>query len=101
MNAYWEGSERLKWLPPSFLSRSPVCTASPGLKLGLRVYGHQTKFIQGEQDCDDTELVVPLAEGNNLLIQKALGRIRPAAQRRLRRSLNAQRRISRLRMRGR
>ena len=75
MNAYWEGKRKIE-VATSLLSESlSSLYGIPGLKLGLRVYGHQTKFIQGEQDCDDTELVVPLAEGNNLLIQKALGRI--------------------------
>ena len=75
MNAYWEGKRKIE-VATSLLSESLASLYGiPGLKLGLRVYGHQTKFVQGEQDCDDTELVVPLAEGNNLLIQKALGRI--------------------------
>ena len=75
MNAYWEGKRKIE-VATSLLSESlSSLYGIPGLKLGLRVYGHQTKFVQGEQDCDDTELVVPLAEGNNLLIQKALGRI--------------------------
>ena len=75
MNAFWEGKRKIE-VATSLLSKSLASLYGiPGLKLGLRVYGHQTTFIQGEQDCDDTELVVPLAEGNNLLIQKALGRI--------------------------
>ena len=75
MNAFWEGKRKIE-VATALLSESLTSLYGiPGLKLGLRVYGHQTKFIQGEQDCDDTELVVPLAEGNNLLIQKALGRI--------------------------
>lgn len=75
MNAYWEGKRKIE-VATSLLSESlSSLYGIPGLKLGLRVYGHQTQFVQGEQDCDDTELVVPLAEGNNLLIQKALGRI--------------------------
>ena len=75
MNAYWEGKRKIE-VATSLLSESLASLYGiPGLKLGLRVYGHQTKFVQGEQDCDDTQLVVPLAEGNNLLIQKALGRI--------------------------
>lgn len=75
MNAFWEGKRKID-VATSLLSESlSSLYGIPGLELGLRVYGHQTKFVQGEQDCDDTELVVPLAEGNNLLIQKALGKI--------------------------
>lgn len=75
MNAFWEGKRKIE-VATSLLSESLASLYGiPGLKLGLRVYGHQTPFVQGEQDCNDTELVVPLSEGNNLLIQKALGRI--------------------------
>jgi len=75
MNAFWQGKRKIE-VATELLSESlGGLYGIPGLKLGLRVYGHQTKFIQGEQDCDDTELVVPLAHGNNLLIQNALKKI--------------------------
>ena len=72
MNAFWEGKRKIE-VATSLLSESLASLYGiPGLKLGLRVYGHQTKFIQGEQDCDDTELVVPISKGGNLLIQQEL-----------------------------
>ena len=75
MNAFWQGKRKIE-VATSLLSESlSSLYGIPGLQLGLRVYGHQTKFIEGKQDCEDTELVIPLAEGNNLLIQKALRRI--------------------------
>ena len=75
MNAFWEGKRKIE-VATSLLSESLASLYGiPGLKLGLRVYGHQTKFVQGEQDCNDTELVVPVAHGNNLLIQNALKKI--------------------------
>ncbi len=75
MNAFWGGKRKID-VATQLLSESlSSLYGIPGLKLGLRVYGHQTKFVQGEQDCDDTELVVPITEGNNLIIKKALGRI--------------------------
>jgi Ca-activated chloride channel family protein len=75
MNAYWDGSRKIS-VATKLLSESlEELYGIPGLQLGLRVYGHQTKFIQGAQDCDDTELVVPFSDGNNLVIKKALSRI--------------------------
>ena len=58
MNAYWEGKRKIE-VATSLLSESLASLYGiPGLKLGLRVYGHQTKFIQGEQDCDDAHRAV-------------------------------------------
>jgi len=75
MNAFWGGKRKIE-VATQLLSESlSGLYGIPGLKLGLRVYGHQTKFVQGEQDCDDTELVVPITEGNNLIIKRALERI--------------------------
>ena len=75
MNAFWEGSRKIS-VATELLSESlDGLYGIPGLQLGLRVYGHQTKFIQGAQDCDDTELVVPFSSGNNLVIKKSLSRI--------------------------
>lgn len=75
MNAFWEGNRKIT-VATRLLSESlDELYGVPGLQLGLRVYGHQTKFIHGEQDCDDTELVVPFSTGNNLVVKRALSRI--------------------------
>ena len=75
MNAFWDGNRKIE-VATRLLSESlKELYGIPGLRLGLRVYGHQTKFIEGQQDCDDTELVIPFAKGNNLLIGKALDRL--------------------------
>lgn len=75
MNAFWDGNRKIE-VATRLLSESlEELYGIPGLKLGLRVYGHQTKFIEGQQDCDDTELVIAFSKGNNLLIRKALGRL--------------------------
>ena len=75
MNAFWDGNRKIE-VATRLLSESlDELYGIPGLKLGLRVYGHQTKFIDGQQDCDDTELVIPFSKGNNLLIRKALSRL--------------------------
>jgi Ca-activated chloride channel family protein len=75
MNAFWDGNRKIE-VATRLLSESlEELYGIPGLELGLRVYGHQTKFIEGQQDCDDTELVISFSKGNNLLIRKALSRI--------------------------
>ena len=75
MNAFWDGNRKIE-VASRLLSESlEELYGIPGLELALRVYGHQTKFIEGKQDCDDTELVIPFARGNNLLIRKALSRL--------------------------
>ncbi len=75
MNAFWDGNRKIE-VATRLLSESLAeLYGIPGLELALRVYGHQTKFIEGKQDCDDTELVIPFARGNNLLIRKALSRL--------------------------
>ena len=48
------------------------------LDLALRVYGHQSPFISGEQrDCKDTRLEVPFATGGAASIRKRLTNIQP------------------------
>ncbi|MDG2425972.1 MAG: VWA domain-containing protein [Flavobacteriales bacterium] len=76
MNAYW-GHNR-KWdVATALLSASlDSLYGIDGLELGLRVYGHQTRHVQGMQDCDDTELLVPIGKGTNLVIRKELERLR-------------------------
>ena len=76
MNAYW-GRQR-KWdVARALLSASLDSLYNiEGLELGLRVYGHGTKHIPGKQDCDDTELVVPIGPGRNLIIQQELKKLK-------------------------
>ena len=76
MNAFW--GQRRKWdVARELLSASlDSLYGQEGLELGLRVYGHGTKHVPGQQDCDDTELIVPLGPGRNLIIQQELKKLR-------------------------
>ena len=76
MNAFW--GQRRKWdVARELLSASlDSLYGQEGLELGLRVYGHGTKHVPGKQDCDDTELIVPLGPGRNLIIQQELKKLR-------------------------
>ena len=87
MNGYWEGERKIN-LATSLLSQTlDELYGIDNLELGLRVYGHQTQHIPGQQDCDDTELVVPIGTGTNLVINKELERITPKGTTPIARSL--------------
>lgn len=75
MNAFW--GRRRKWDVARELLTASVDSlyGIKGLEVGLRVYGHGTKHVQGQQDCDDTELVVPISKGGNLLIKQELRKL--------------------------
>jgi len=76
MNAYW--GRRRKWDVARELLTASVDSlyGIEGLEVGLRVYGHGTRHVPGQQDCDDTELVVPISKGGNLLIKQELRKLK-------------------------
>jgi Mg-chelatase subunit ChlD len=57
--------DALDWMPPD-------------LDVSLRAYGHQHPSEQ--RDCQDTQLLVPLAKGNREPIREAVDGLRPAGQ---------------------
>ena len=76
MNAFWSG-ERKMVLATRLLSKSlSSLYGTADLELGLRAYGHGTKHVEGSQDCDDTELIVPIKKGTNLIIKQELGKLK-------------------------
>lgn len=76
MNAFW--GNRRKWDVARELLAASLDSlyTLEGVELGLRVYGHGTKHVPGKQDCDDTELIVPIGPGRNLIIQQELKKLR-------------------------
>ena len=76
MNAFWGGSRKIETASNLLSETLRGLHQGDQLELGLRVYGHGTKHVQGQQDCDDTELVVPFSTYNNLIIKQTLSRIR-------------------------
>jgi len=76
MNAFWGGRRKIETASNLLSETLKGLHHSEQLELGLRVYGHGTKHVPGQQDCDDTELVVPFSNANNLIIKQTLGRIR-------------------------
>ncbi len=87
MNAYWGGERKINTAVRLLGSSLEELYGLEHVQLGLRVYGHQTKHVPGQQDCDDTELVVPISKGNNLVIKKALEGITPQGTTPIARSL--------------
>ena len=76
MNSFWGGNRKIETASDLLSQSLRELHGSDGLELGLRVYGHGTKHVPGQQDCDDTELLVPFATYNNLIIKQTLSRIR-------------------------
>ena len=87
MNGYWEGKRKIDVATKLLGQSMEELYGIENLELGLRVYGHQTKHIPGQQDCADTELVTPIGEGTNLVIKKELERITPQGTTPIARSL--------------
>ena len=75
MNAMW-GKHRKFETATDLLSQTlRELNQNDKLELGLRVYGHGTKHVIGQQNCEDTELIVPLGTDNKLLIKQSLNRL--------------------------
>ena len=75
MNAFWGGQRKIetatRLLGKTLAELRPIGE----LELGLRVYGHGTRHVPGQQNCDDTELVVPFGPNNPREIEEALRRV--------------------------
>lgn len=76
MNAFWGGQRKMATATALLSESLEALHQSESLELGLRVYGHGTKHVTGQQDCNDTELMVPFSSYNNLIIKQQLSRIR-------------------------
>ena len=87
MNGYWEKERKIETATRLLSESLQKLSHSENLELGLRVYGHQTKHVTGKQDCEDTELVVPISTGTNLIIQQELRKITPKGTTPIARSL--------------
>ncbi|MFT6768956.1 MAG: Ca-activated chloride channel family protein, partial [Flavobacteriales bacterium] len=75
MNGFWEGQRKIETSTRLLSETLEELYGIENLEIGLRVYGHQTQHVPGHQDCDDTELVVPIGTGTNLVIKRELERL--------------------------
>ena len=76
MNALWGKNRKIETATELLSTTLRELHLGEHLELALRVYGHGTKHVKGQQNCDDTELLVPFSSHNNLIIKQTLGRIR-------------------------
>lgn len=74
MNAQWQNSSKIKVARELMLQTLDSLASLENVELALRLYGHQTKIMPGEQDCSDTELVIPFddATANSTRIKNVL-----------------------------
>ena len=88
MNSVWGGHRKIETATNLLSESLQQLEPSEHLELALRVYGHGTNHVPGHQNCDDTELVVPFAEGSNLSIKNALSKLRARGTTPIARSLD-------------
>lgn len=77
MNATWEKSSKIRVARRLLSGAMDSLSDRSGIQLGLRVYGHQTLVKEGQQDCQDTELMVPFQENNGARIKRSIQNIEP------------------------
>ena len=63
MNAQWEKSSKIKIAKALMTQTLDSLKYLDNVEVALRMYGHQTRIVPGQQDCSDTKLEVPFASG--------------------------------------
>lgn len=87
MNSPWQGSSRIAIARRVMIQTLDSLKNVPNLELALRVYGHQTPLLPGQQDCADTKLEVPFGPNNIKSIQNFIGYVTPKGTTPIARSL--------------
>ena len=65
MNAQWEKSSKIKIAKKLMTQTLDSLKFLDNIEVALRMYGHQTRIVPGQQDCSDTKLEVPFAPGSD------------------------------------
>ncbi len=76
MNGTWEAKPKINVATRLLSQALDSLRNVPDLQLGLRVYGHEKNYLHG-QDCDDTQLKVPLGFSNVGAIKSSLKSLKP------------------------
>ena len=76
MNGIWEAQPKINVATKLLSQALDSLRNVENLQLGLRVYGHEKNYLQG-QDCDDTKLMVPLGFNTVGKIQTTLKLLKP------------------------
>lgn len=77
MNGFWNGKPKINTATALLKESLKKLEGKKDVELGLRVYGNNSAISSNEQDCEDTELMVPIGKSNIWDIEQALKRIRP------------------------
>ena len=77
MNGFWNGKPKINTATALLRESLKELEGKENVELGLRVYGNNSPISTGSQDCEDTELMVPVGKSNIWDIQQALTRIKP------------------------
>lgn len=64
MNAQWQKSSKIEVAKRLLTHTLDSLKGLDNIEVALRMYGHQTRIIPGQQDCSDTKLEVPFAPGD-------------------------------------
>lgn len=64
MNAQWQTSSKIDVAKRLMSETLDSLKGIPNIEFALRMYGHQTAILPGQQDCSDTKLEVPFAPGD-------------------------------------
>ena len=65
MNAQWENSSKIMIAKKLMTQTMDSLKSLQNVDLALRIYGHQTRIVPGQQDCSDTKLEVPFASAKD------------------------------------
>ncbi len=64
MNAQWQTSSKIDVAKRLMSETLDSLKGIPNIEFALRMYGHQTAILPGQQDCNDTKLEVPFNAGD-------------------------------------
>ncbi|MBK7239239.1 MAG: VWA domain-containing protein [Flavobacteriales bacterium] len=76
MNAFWGNQPKINTARELLLKSLKELEGQPDLELALRLYGHQTAIVPGNQDCDDTKLEVPFSANAIPAMRNVLNSVR-------------------------
>jgi len=87
MNGKWQSNTKIEVARKLLGQALDSLKGEKNLQFALRVYGHQTPILKGQQDCNDTKLEVPFANNNNDRIKAYVKAIAPKGTTPIARSL--------------
>lgn len=87
MNGQWQSTRKMDAARKLLDETLFELKGTEGLELALRAYGHGSNIANSEQNCDDTELLVPFGKYRYAEISEALANITPQGTTPIARSL--------------